>query len=108
MKRPAYLAVGWVWAHFDRKRAETMREYRRYVWEGVGEKSPWESLKGQILLGRDEFTGRLREFVHGKEDILEALRVQRFLARSSVQQLFQGEALRLTRSFRMTGTLVVS
>ncbi len=91
VRKPPYLTVDWVLAQFGRKRAEAVRRYRRYVLEGVGEKSPWESLKGQILLGREEFTGRLREFLHGKENILEVPRVQRFLARPSLQELFQEE-----------------
>jgi hypothetical protein len=50
-----------------------------------------ESLKGQILQGKDEFVGRLREFLHGKENNLEVARVQGFLARASLEELFQGE-----------------
>lgn len=91
VKRPPYLAVDWVLGQFGRKRAEAVRKYRRYVLEGVGEKSPWESLKGQILLGKDEFVGRLKEFLHGKENVLEVPRVQRFLARPSLEELFQRE-----------------
>jgi putative transposase len=91
VNRPPYLAVDWVLAQFGRKRAEAVRKYRQYVMEGFGEKSPWESLKGQILLGKEEFAGRLREFLHGKENILEVPRVQRFLGRPSLEELFQGE-----------------
>ena len=91
MKRPPYLAVDWVLGQFGRKRAEAVRKYRKYVWEGVGEKSPWESLKGQVLLGREEFVGRLREYLHGKERILEVPRAQRFVSRPSLEELFQGE-----------------
>ena len=91
MKRPSYLAVDWVLGQFGRKRAEAVRKYRRYVWEGVGEKSPWESLRGQILLGKEDLARRLREFLHGKEKTLEVPRVQRLLARPSLEELFQGE-----------------
>jgi putative transposase len=91
VKRPPYLAVDWVLAQFGRNRAEAVGKYRRYVLEGVGEKSPWESLKGQILLGKEEFAGRVREFLQGKENSLEVPKVQRFLARPTLEELFRRE-----------------
>jgi putative transposase len=89
VKKPPYLTVDWVLGQFGGKRAAAVREYRRYVLEGIGEESPWESLRGQILLGKEEFVGRLREFLHGKENIQELPRVQRFVARPSLEELFQ-------------------
>jgi putative transposase len=89
IKRPPYLTVDWVLGRFGGKRATAVREYRRYVSEGIEEESPWQSLRGQILLGKDEFVGRLREFLHGKEKIQELPRVQRFVARPSLEELFQ-------------------
>jgi REP-associated tyrosine transposase len=91
VERPPFLRVDWVLGQFGRKRAEAVGRYRRFIWEGVGEKSPWESLRGQILLGKDEFVGRIQGLLKGKEKILEVPKVQRFLARPSLEELFQGE-----------------
>jgi putative transposase len=91
VKKPDYLKADWVLAQFGCKQGDAIRAYREYVSEGVEEKSPWASLKGQILLGTDEFVERIRVVLKGKEGVREVPRVQRFLTRPSLEDLFRGE-----------------
>ena len=56
-KRSPVLEIDWVLSQFGRRREEAKREYRRYVLEGIQEKSPWESLKGPDLLGDGRVSG---------------------------------------------------
>lgn len=99
-KRPAFLEVDWVLSQFGRRRAETQRSYRRYVVEGIQGKSPWESLKGQIFLGTEEFLARLRESFGEKDSFREVPRAQRYAGRPSLGEIF-GEGKEKAESKRM-------
>jgi hypothetical protein len=87
-KRSPFLQIDWVLSQFGRSQEEARRAYRRYVLEGIQGKSPWESLKGQIFLGTEEFLGRLREPFRGKELLKEVPRAQRYAARPSLAEIF--------------------
>ena len=54
-EKPAYLTTDWVLGRFGRQRKLAQEAYRRFVQEGRGQPSPWESLKNQIYLGSDQF-----------------------------------------------------
>ncbi len=81
--------MDWVLSQFGRRRAEAEKAYRRYVWEGLQGKSPWETLKGQILLGTEDFLARLREPLRGKDLLKEVPRAQRYVARPSLAEIFK-------------------
>ena len=59
--------------------------------EGVDKEPPWETLKGQIFYGTDEFIKRLSGLLDGKGNIKEAPRLQRYAARPSLHELFMGK-----------------
>jgi hypothetical protein len=59
--------------------------------EGIDKESPWETLKGQIFYGTDEFIKRLGGLLDGKEEIKEVPRLQRYVARPSLSELFKGK-----------------
>jgi hypothetical protein len=40
--------------------------YRRFVQEGIGRASPWEELRGQIYLGREDFLKRMQRRLPGR------------------------------------------
>ena len=68
---------------------EAKKASRRYVLEGFQEKSPWETLKGQILLGTEDFLARLREPLRGKDLLKEVPRVQRYVGRPALAEIFK-------------------
>ncbi len=90
-KRPSFLTIDWVLSQFGGRRRVAMERYRRFVMEGIGKDSPWETLKGQIFLGTDEFINQLRGLLDERGRIKEVPRVQRYVARPSLRELFKGE-----------------
>jgi transcriptional regulator with AAA-type ATPase domain len=50
--------------------------------------SIWTQVKGQMLLGEDDFTERFKNYLTEHADIKEIPRSQRFFHRPSLEQLF--------------------
>lgn len=88
-KKPEFLSTDWVLAQFGAKRADAEKKYERYVSEGINMKTVWGNLKGQSLLGSDEFTGNLLQYVRGSEKIKEIPRKQRYVGRPALKKLFE-------------------
>jgi hypothetical protein len=88
-KKPVFLGVDWVLSQFGRSRAEAKKAYRRYVLEGLQGESPWERLKGQILLGTEDFLARLRGPLRGKDLVKEVPRAQRYVGRPALAEIFK-------------------
>jgi putative transposase len=68
-----------------------MEKYRRFVMEGIDKETPWETLKGQIFYGTDEFIKQLGGLLDKKGDTKEVPKLQRYAARSSLNELFKGK-----------------
>ena len=88
-KKPVLLEVDWVLSQFGRRRAEAKKAYRRYVLGGLQGESPWERLKGQILLGTEDFLARLRGPLRGKDLLKEVPRAQRYVSRPALAEIFK-------------------
>lgn len=93
-RAPQYLAVDWIFGQFgsDRKKAE--KNYRDFVKAGIGEGSPWNNLKGQILLGGEEFIKKFRDLLSEKEEIREIPKVQRYLSRPRIDEIIKKERIK--------------
>lgn len=85
---PPFLTVDWLLSQFGRQRAAAQRKYQVFVAEGIGQGSPWEHLKGQVLLGSERFVERLRPGLWEQRAIKEIPRQQRFATRPTLSQLF--------------------
>lgn len=84
------LVVEWVLGQFDANRQEAEKRYREFVQAGIREESIWAKVKGQALLGNDEFIERFEQRLQGKRDIGEIPRSQRYADRPSLEMLFRG------------------
>ena len=91
VKKPSFLTVDWILLQFDRRKRVAIEKYRKFVMEGVDKESPWETLKGQIFLGTDEFLKKFSGFLDEKEKIKEVPKLQRYVARPSLNELFKGK-----------------
>ena len=91
MKRPSFLTIDWVLSQFSGRKRVAMERYKRFVIEGIGKESPWETLKGQIFWGTDEFIKQLSGLLEEKESIKEVPRAQRYVARPPLTELFKGK-----------------
>lgn len=85
---PPYLTIDWLLSQFSRQRAAAQRKYRAFVVEGISQGSPWEDVRGQVLLGSERFVERLAPGLHDQRLWKEIPRRQRFVARPTLNQLF--------------------
>uniref|UniRef100_C6E226 Transposase IS200-like domain-containing protein n=1 Tax=Geobacter sp. (strain M21) TaxID=443144 RepID=C6E226_GEOSM len=84
----ACLTVEWVLQQFGSTRQLAIREYKKFVQDGIEAPSLWEDLRCQILLGDEAFIDKFSEVAKGAEELREIPRSQRFLSRPSLQDLF--------------------
>ena len=90
-KRASFLTVDWVLSQFGGQKRLAIEKYKRFVMEGVGKESPWETLRGQIFCGTDGFIKQLRGLLDEKERIKEVPRAQRYVARPPLGELLKGK-----------------
>jgi hypothetical protein len=85
------LTTDWVLGQFSGKRERAEREYRQFVHWGIGEKTIWTEVRGQALLGEEDFVDKLLDHLKKRKDILEIPRSQRYAHRPSLDKLFSKE-----------------
>jgi REP element-mobilizing transposase RayT len=74
---------------FGKDKKGARRAYQRFVEQGMKvEKSPWEDLHGQCLLGGEGFVECHRHLIQGMDEKREIPRTQRYLDRPSLDDLF--------------------
>jgi REP element-mobilizing transposase RayT len=91
VKRLSFLTIDWILSQFGGRKRVAMEKYKRFVMEGIDKESPWETLKGQIFLGTEEFINQLSGLLDEKESIKEVPRAQRYVARPPLRELFKGK-----------------
>jgi len=47
--------VDWLLSQLGKQRTAAQRKYRAFVTDGIDQRSPWEQLQRQVLLGSDRF-----------------------------------------------------
>jgi len=82
------LTTDWVLGQFDGKRSRATHEYRQFVSWGMEEPTIWTAVRGQALLGDDDFVGQLEDHLKNRKDIPEFPRSQRYADRPSLEELF--------------------
>ncbi|NTU41463.1 MAG: hypothetical protein HGA78_00105 [Nitrospirales bacterium] len=95
---PEYLTIDWILGMFGRHRKASQKRYQSFIEAGAGQKSPWEELKGQVLLGEESFVEKFKELLTGKEQNKEISRVQRYSGRPDLETLFQGREAKPLRN----------
>ena len=91
-KPHACLTTDWILGQFGTKKLKTSRKrYMKYITNGREEESLWSNLKGQILLGGEDFAERFLSYVKEKREIEEIPRSQRFASRLTLDRLFEGK-----------------
>jgi len=82
------LITDWILGQFSRTRAKALKEYRRFVQWGIGKDSVWNEVKGQTLLGEDDFVDSLADHLRRHKDIPEIPKSQRFANRPELDKIF--------------------
>ena len=88
------LTTDWVLGQFSGKRAKAEKEYQEFVQRDIGEKSIWADVKGQIILGEDNFVDRLLPHLKKYQNVPEISRSQRFVNRLPLEKIFQQSILK--------------
>jgi putative transposase len=91
------LTTGWVLGQFSVKRNKAEREYCKFVNWGIGEKSIWTEVKGQLILGEEEFVDRLSDYLKKYKQVPEISRSQRYANRPTLEKIFQEDILSIKR-----------
>jgi hypothetical protein len=82
------LSTDWILGQFCLERDKARTKYSRFVADGVGQDTVWGDLKGQVLLGRENFTTQFIDVLKNKSNITEIPRKQRLIDRPSLSDLF--------------------
>jgi len=87
------LTTDWLLGQFAKQKRTAEKKYKEFVGAGIGEKETWESVKGQSILGSDEFVEKLIGYVRGHEDNKEIPKSQRYVNRPALEKIFKKEVL---------------
>ncbi len=87
------LTLDWVLGQFSGKREMAEQEYRQFVQGGVG-KSIWHEVRGQTILGEEEFADKLVNHLKKNKDIPEIPRSQRYAHRPGLDKIFSAAILK--------------
>jgi putative transposase len=92
---PQWLSLEWLW-YFGRSRSSAQREYRRQITRSFGRSvsSPLEAVRGGLVLGSEQFWGKVKGSVagsKGQEEIAWTRRMGRAERLRQVEQLLLGE-----------------
>ena len=88
------LTTDWVLGQFNGKRSKAEQEYRQFVKWGINEKSIMLDVKGQIILGEDEFVDSLADHLKKHKHVPEIPRSQRYANRPTLEKIFQESILK--------------
>lgn len=82
------LSTNWVLGRFSRKRSIAEREYRQFVSWGIGKPTIWSEVRGQALLGDDDFNEQMTDHLKKHKHVSEIPRSQRYANRPLLPALF--------------------
>jgi len=83
------LVVDWVLGQFGSERKIAEAGYRRFVRDGIGVESIWNSVRGQSVLGESDFIESLNDYVGGRKQIPEIVKSQRFKNKPPLRDIFR-------------------
>ena len=87
------LTTDWILGQFAKQKRTAEKKYKEFVEAGIGEKGIWRSVKGQSILGSDEFVEKLIGYVKGHEDNKEIPKSQRYINRPVLKEILKKEIL---------------
>jgi REP element-mobilizing transposase RayT len=82
------LTVDWVLGQLGRKRTTAEQEYRQFVAWGIGKETIWKEVKGQSILGEDDFVKGLLPHIKKHQNIPEIPKSHRYVNRPGLERIF--------------------
>ncbi len=89
-KPPPCLTTDWVLGQFGAEREKAERKYRAYVHRGIEGESIWEEVKGQAILGKDDFVDSFSDYFGRNQNVAEIPKIQRYATRPALEKIFNG------------------
>lgn len=87
------LTRDWVLGQFSGKRAKAEKDYKQFVAWGIG-KTIWPEVRGQAILGGEEFAEKMVEHLKRYRNVPELSRSQRFANRPALDKIFSAKILK--------------
>jgi putative transposase len=95
---PEALSIDWILDQFAKTPAVARKRYAEFVHAGIGKDSPWNELKGQVLLGDDAFIQKMAPGLTEKAKAVEIPRRQRLVHRPPLKTLLAGAKSKTARN----------
>ena len=89
------LTTDWIISQFDKEQKKAARGYQAFILSGIKAASPLKAIKGQLFLGNEHFTDKIRHLIRGKEKLKEITREKRYVARPSLNEILPQEDKKL-------------
>jgi len=83
------LTTDWILSQFGKERQAAANQYQAFVLSGLKAESPLKAIKGQLILGQDNFINEIKHLMRGKERLKEITREQRYLTRPPLNEIFK-------------------
>jgi len=93
-----FLCTDWILSQFGNNRETAQDQYRDFVMAGIGKESPWRNLRGQSILGGEDFLEKLSPYLEGKSGEMEIPRRARFAGRPPLSKFFPGSQAKPERN----------
>jgi putative transposase len=85
------LTTDWVLKQFGNTRRKAEPGYRKFVPAGIGQQTIWTAVRGQTLLGEEDFVDTFVDHLKKHKDIPDIPKSQRYAHRPSLEKLFPSE-----------------
>ena len=83
------LTTDWILSQFGKERQAAANQYQAFVLSGIKAESPLKAIKGQLILGQDNFIDEIKHLMRGKERLKEITREQRYVTRPPLNEIFK-------------------
>jgi REP element-mobilizing transposase RayT len=92
-KPHACLTTEWILGQFARRKRQAAKKYREFVEVGIGGDNIWKDVKGQSILGKEDFVESLIDYVKEYRDVKEIPKSQRYADRPKLAVLFNEDII---------------
>lgn len=99
---PSGLSIDWLLDQFAKTKSVARKRYAEFVQAGIGQRSPWPALKGQVLLGSEAFVQKMAPQLKASELVAEIPKRQRRLSRPTLKKMLAGCDTKALRDQAMT------
>ena len=88
------LLTDWILSKVGTEKKVAEDSYRKFVRDGIGAESIWNSVRAQSVFGGDDFIESLDDYMRGRKQIPEIAKTQRFINKPPLREIFKLEVLR--------------